>query len=64
MDITKKAYALPSYTSVNTGDKMVQRFDEFVQWLRKQNQYRFGTFKDFLETIKNEDRLRRETLLS
>lgn len=51
MDITKKAYALPSYTSVNTGDKMVQRFDEFVQWL-KQNQYRFGTFKDFLETIK------------
>ncbi|GJN60423.1 polysaccharide deacetylase [Elizabethkingia anophelis] len=51
MDITKKAYALPSYTSVNTGDKMIQRFDEFVQWL-KQNQYTFGTFKDFLETIK------------
>lgn len=42
---------------------MVQRFDEFVQWL-KQNQYTFGTFKDFLETTKNEDRLRRETLLS
>ena len=63
MDITEKAYALPSYTSVNTGDKMVQRFDEFVQWL-KQNQYTFGTFKDFLETTKNEDRLRRETLLS
>ncbi|HAY3561756.1 TPA: polysaccharide deacetylase family protein [Elizabethkingia meningoseptica] len=51
MDITKKEYALPSYTSVNTGEKMVQRFDGFVSWL-KQNNYKFGTFKDFLETIK------------
>lgn len=36
------------FTTKNSGEDMIHRFDEFLSWLNKKNNI-FGTFKDFLE---------------
>ena len=51
-EIKNSKYQLPNFTTKNTGEKMVARFDEFLAWLKK-NGNTFGTFKDFLKGIKN-----------
>ena len=51
-EIKNPKYQLPNFTTKNTGEKMVARFDEFLAWLKKDGNT-FGTFKDFLEGIKN-----------
>ena len=51
-EIKNSKYQLPNFTTKNTGEEMVTRFDEFLAWLKK-NGNTFGTFKDFLKGIKN-----------
>ena len=51
-EIKNSKYQLPNFTTKNTGEEMVARFDEFLAWLKK-NGNTFGTFKDFLKEIKN-----------
>ena len=51
-EIKNSKYQLPNFTTKNTGEKMVARFDEFLDCLKK-NGNTFGTFKDFLKGIKN-----------
>jgi peptidoglycan/xylan/chitin deacetylase (PgdA/CDA1 family) len=43
-------FGFPSYVSKNTGDKMIYRLNNLIQWMVKQG-YTFGTFKDFISTI-------------
>ena len=45
-DITLKKYRLSGITTKNTGEKMVEIFDEFLSWL-KNEKVEFGTFKEF-----------------
>jgi peptidoglycan/xylan/chitin deacetylase (PgdA/CDA1 family) len=47
-DISNKDFKLPGYTYTNTGDKMVSRFDDFILWLKKNNN-QFGTFNEFIQ---------------
>lgn len=51
--IKKSKYQLPNFTTKNTGEEMVARFDEFLFWLKKKGNT-FGTFKDFLQGIKSQ----------
>ena len=51
-EIKNSKYQLPNFTTKNTGEEMVTRFDEFLAWLKK-NGNTFGTVKDFLKGIKN-----------
>ena len=51
-DIKKKAYKLPDFTTKDTGEKMVEKFDRFLGWLNKNN-YKFGTFQQFQNQIKS-----------
>jgi len=51
-DIINEKYNLPSYTTKNTGEKMQNRFDEFIYWLKKNN-IEFGTFNDFYQKTIN-----------
>ncbi|WP_434575342.1 polysaccharide deacetylase family protein [Riemerella anatipestifer] len=46
-NISKKSYKLPSYTTKNTGESMVRRFDNFVSWLKNKGET-FVTYKEFL----------------
>ncbi|MEJ8597378.1 polysaccharide deacetylase family protein [Riemerella anatipestifer] len=46
-NISKKSYKLPSYTTKNTGELMVKRFDNFVSWLKNKGET-FVTYKEFL----------------
>ncbi len=47
MDISKPTYKLPGFTTKNTGDIMVERFDAFLNWLSLKNYY-FATFAEFI----------------
>lgn len=51
-DIKDPAYKLPGFTVRNTNTKMVERFDNFLGWL-KEKQYTFGTFQDFESQLKS-----------
>ncbi|MDY3537032.1 polysaccharide deacetylase family protein [Riemerella anatipestifer] len=46
-NISKKSYKLPSYTTKNTGESMVRRFDNFISWLKNKGET-FVTYKEFL----------------
>ena len=46
-DISNPKYKLPGYTFKNTGKEMEIRFENFINWA-KNNNYEFGTIKDFL----------------
>lgn len=50
MDIRKPEYRLPDFTTKNTGSAMVQRFDDFLSFLKKRNPV-FGTFSQFIEEL-------------
>lgn len=50
-EIKDTAYKLPAFTVKNSGKEMVERFDEFVSWLKSKN-YSFGTFQEFQKQIK------------
>ena len=43
----KEAYNFPKYVSKNSGDKMTERLNQFIQSM-KEKKYIFGTFKEFL----------------
>ncbi len=43
----KEAYNFPNYVSKNSGDKMTERLNQFIQSM-KEKKYIFGTFKEFL----------------
>lgn len=47
VDIKNPKYKLPNFTTKNTGEDMVNRFDNFLNWLAG-NGNTFGTFKEFL----------------
>lgn len=48
-EIKNPKYKLPKFAVRNTGSNMVNRFDDFLYWLKK-NGNAFGTLKEFLET--------------
>lgn len=50
-EIKDAAFKLPAFTVKNSGKEMVERFDEFVSWLKSKN-YSFGTFQEFQKQIK------------
>ncbi|MCO5293220.1 MAG: polysaccharide deacetylase family protein [Chitinophagaceae bacterium] len=37
IDIKKKAYCLPKYTCINTGNRMIIRFTRLLEWIKKKN---------------------------
>lgn len=43
----KKRFGFPGYVSRNSGNKMIERMDSFIGYL-KQKDYRFNTISDFL----------------
>lgn len=45
-NIKKESYKLPGFTTKDTGEAMVKKFDRFLTWLKK-NHYSFGTFQQF-----------------
>jgi peptidoglycan/xylan/chitin deacetylase (PgdA/CDA1 family) len=44
-------FGFPSYVRKNTGEKMVSRMDALITWMKSEN-YPFGTFQNFIQTIK------------
>lgn len=46
-DISNPKFKLPGYTFKNTGKQMEVRFEKFINWAKNDN-YEFGTIKDFL----------------
>ncbi|WDF46495.1 polysaccharide deacetylase family protein [Chryseobacterium sp. KACC 21268] len=55
-DISNPKYKLPAFTFKNTNEAMVNRFDNFIRWAKKNN-YQFSTTREFLEdwTQKNKN---------
>ncbi len=49
-EIKNPDFKLPGFTVKNSGNEMVQRFDDFLGWLKSKN-YSFGTFQEFYKTI-------------
>lgn len=49
-EIKNPEFKLPGFTLKNTGNEMVERFDDFVGWLKSKN-YQFGTFQEFYKSI-------------
>ncbi|WP_419870911.1 polysaccharide deacetylase family protein [Chryseobacterium sp. CT-SW4] len=45
-EIKDEEFKLPGFTVKNTGNEMVERFDDFIGWL-KDKKYNFGTFQEF-----------------
>ena len=43
-------FGFPSYVSKNSGEKMANRMDSLIKWLKLKN-YPFGTFKEFIKSI-------------
>ena len=46
----QKRFGFPGYVSKNSGLQMVNRMDNFLAWLNKQN-YKNSTIYDFVKTI-------------
>lgn len=44
-------FGFPKYISRNSGDKMTARLDSLISWMSMEH-YPFGTFKDFIQTIR------------
>lgn len=51
-EIKNPDFRLPGFTIKNSGNKMIERFDEFLKFLN-QKKYQFGTFQEFQENIKS-----------
>lgn len=51
-EIKNPDFKLPRFTVKNSGNEMVERFDDFVGWL-KNKKYKFGTFQEFYKTIQS-----------
>lgn len=51
-EIKNPEFKLPGFTVKNTGNEMVERFDNFVGWLKNKN-YKFGTFQEFQKQIES-----------
>ncbi|WP_336688992.1 MULTISPECIES: polysaccharide deacetylase family protein [unclassified Chryseobacterium] len=49
-EIKDEAFKLPGFTVKNSGNDMIERFDEFVSWLKSKN-HSFGTFQEFQKQI-------------
>ncbi len=47
----QERFGFPGYVSRNSGNKMIERMDLFIEYL-KQKKYSFHTINDFLEIIK------------
>jgi peptidoglycan/xylan/chitin deacetylase (PgdA/CDA1 family) len=47
----RKNFGLPSFVSRNSGDKMVERFQSLIYWMKKQG-YSFRSISDFLVSTK------------
>ncbi len=50
--IKDRAFKLPGFTTKNTGEDMIKRFDEFVGWLKSKN-HTFGTFQEFQKRVES-----------
>lgn len=49
-EIKNPDFKLPGFTIKNSGNEMIERFDEFLKILN-QKKYQFGTFQEFQENI-------------
>lgn len=49
-DIKDEKFKLPGFTTKNSGEEMIKRFDEFLSWLKKSG-YQFGTYQEFQKSI-------------
>lgn len=49
-EIKNPDFKLPGFTIKNSGNEMIERFDEFLKFLN-QKKYQFGTFQEFQENI-------------
>lgn len=49
-EIKNPDFKLPRFTIKNSGNEMIERFDEFLKFLN-QKKYQFGTFQEFQENI-------------
>lgn len=49
-EIKEEKFKLPGFTTKNSGEEMVERFDQFLCWLNKSG-YKFGTFQEFQKSI-------------
>ena len=45
-------FGFPGYVMKNTGNKMINRMNNFIHWL-KNEKYSFGTFQEFIKAINN-----------
>ena len=48
----KDRFGFPAYIRKNSGNKMTERMDSLIKYLIKNN-YSFGTFKDFISSLKS-----------
>jgi len=51
-EIKNPDFKLPRFTIKNSGNDMVERFDNLVGWLKNRN-YKFGTFQEFQRQIES-----------
>lgn len=51
-EIKNPDFKLPGFTIKNSGIEMVERFDDFVGWLKSKN-YQFGTLQQFYKSIQS-----------
>lgn len=49
-EIKEEKFKLPGFTTKNSGEEMVERFDQFLFWLKKSG-YKFSTFQEFQKSI-------------
>ncbi|SEG46393.1 protein of unknown function [Halpernia humi] len=48
-EIKDTAFKLPNFTTKNTGKQMIERFDDFLSWLKNSGET-FCTFQEFIKT--------------
>ena len=48
-NIKNEAFKLPGFTTKKSGEEMIERFDQFLFWLKKSGHH-FGTFQEFLKS--------------
>ena len=51
-EIKNPDFKLPKFTIKNSGNEMLERFDNFVGWLKSKD-YQFGTFQQFYKSIES-----------